>query len=318
MQSSPSRRWRLNQVWSDLAMISLLGVLYAPLLAHWVRGWLGKSIGIEHEYFSHGLIGLPYAAFLIWQQRSVWYRLPGGAGAYGGGDRWIGLGGILFAIGLYSSGLPDAVNLSFPFLLTSLCLWLKGVSGLKLMAFPLLFIWFASPNDIPYLVTPFTQPLQALIAGTAGVILNLLGFNVEIQGIHLFMNDRQVEVAPYCAGLKMLFTSLYVALMLLHWTDNWRSKSIVTWFLSLTALISGIGNIIRNTILTYFHGTHKDAAFIWLHDGWGGDVYSALTLGLLVLLINRLEDWLTPLPEDESPDDESSIDNAFANPTQPS
>lgn len=275
-------------------MLGLLVLLYAPLLFHWSQGWLRKSISIEHDYFSHALIGLPYAAYVVWQQRARWYALPSGPGAYGGIDRWSGGGVIVFSAVLYLSGLPEAVNLSLPLMLTGICLWLKGLPGLRLMAWPLVFVWLATPNEIPYLIAPFTLPLQSFIAGTAGILLNLLGFNVAVEGIHLFINGRHVEVAPYCAGLKMLFTSLYVALLLLHWSNTWRIRKIGLWLLGLTTIVSVTGNIIRNTILTYFHGTGNEAGFAWLHDGWGGDVYSAMTLGLLVLILNYLEDWFLP------------------------
>jgi cyanoexosortase B len=284
---SPNRA----RAWSDLAVLGLLGLMYLPVILHWCHGWISKSISLEHEYFSHGLIGLPYAGYLVWQKRHRWQQLPGGTGPFQGVDRWAGLA-IVFGAGLlYLIGLPETVNLSFPVMLIGCSLWLKGLAGLRLMAFALLFIGLSTPNEIPYLIAPLTLPLQSFIAGTAGLLLNLLGFNVTIEGIHLFMNNRQVEVAPYCAGLKMLFTSLYVAVMLLHWTQLWRSRRIVGGFLAATVVISVSSNIIRNTILTYFHGTAQDAAFKWLHDGWGGDAYSALMLGLLVLLINKIEDW---------------------------
>ena len=91
-------------------MLGLLILLYAPLLFHWTHGWLKKSISIEHDYFSHALIGLPYAAYVIWQNRETWSTLPGGTGAYGGVDRWAGLGVILLSAVLYVSGLPEAIN----------------------------------------------------------------------------------------------------------------------------------------------------------------------------------------------------------------
>jgi cyanoexosortase B len=276
--------------WSDLALLGLLSLLYVPLMIHWTHGWVSKSISIEHEYFSHGLIGLPYAAAIGWKSRQSWQGLQGGAGV----DRWCGLGLLLLSAMLYLNGLPETVNLSFPVMLTGICLWLKGLAGLRLMAWPLVFVWLSTPNELPYLVAPFTLPLQSLIAGTAGMLLNLLGFNVTVEGINLFINGRHVEVAPYCAGLKMLFTSLYVALMLLHWSDRWPYRRIRFGLLGLTILLSVTGNIIRNTILTYFHGTGNTGGFTWLHDGWGGDVYSAITLGLLVLVLNKLEDWFLP------------------------
>ena len=43
-------------------LIGLIGLLYLPLLLHWADGWINKTISIEHEYFSHGLIGLPFAS----------------------------------------------------------------------------------------------------------------------------------------------------------------------------------------------------------------------------------------------------------------
>ncbi len=285
--------------WSDLALLGLLSLLYVPLLIHWTHGWVSKSISIEHEYFSHGLIGLPYAVSIVWKSRPQWQAIPGGKGAFDGIDRWAGLGVLLLSAVLYRHGLPETVNLSFPLMLTGLVLWLKGVSGLRLMVWPLVFVWLATPNEIPYLIAPLTLPLQSFIAGTAGILLNLLGFNVAVDGINIFINGRHVEVAPYCAGLKMLFTSLYVTLMLLHWSDRWQYRPIRFGLIGLTIVLSVSGNIIRNTILTYFHGTGNTGGFTWLHDGWGGDAYSAITLGMLVLILNQLEDWLLPRPDDD-------------------
>ena len=275
----------IDQYWSDAVLFGLLAALYVPLLIHWYDGWIRKSISIEHEYFSHGVIGLPFALNIVWSNRKRWYRLSGEVGS----ARFVSTGLMLIAGMFYLSGIPDPVNLSFPILLSAICLWLKGLPGLKLQSFALLLVFLATPNEIPYLLAPYTMPLQSFIAGTAGFILNQLGMNVTVQNFYLFVNDRLVEVAPYCAGLKMLFTSLYVGLMLLYWTNNLRSRSFCLTFLIGTALISVTANIIRNTLLTYFHGTGNEAAFHWLHNGWGGDVYSTAMLGLLIALSNQME-----------------------------
>ncbi|MCU0550094.1 MAG: cyanoexosortase B [Leptolyngbya sp. Prado105] len=278
----------LDRYWSEFLLLGLLAVLYVPLLIHWYNGWVKKSISIEHEYFSHGLIGLPFAAYIAWYNRKRWFRLSDEVGS----ARFVSIGFMLLAGVFYLSGLPDPVNLSFPILLTGICLWLKGLPGLKLQSFALLLVFLATPNEVPYLLAPYTLPLQSFIAATAGFILNQFGMNVTVQNIYIFVNQRLVEVAPYCAGLKMLFTSFYVSLMLLYWTGNLRSRNFCFTFISLALFISVTANIIRNTLLTFFHGTGQDAAFKWLHDGWGGDVYSAAMLGLLVLLINPLEKLL--------------------------
>lgn len=262
----------------------LLVLLYAPLLVHWYDGWLNKNISLEHEYFSHGLIGLPYAAYIAWTNRKSWRRLPNSPHF---------LGGFLLVIAtlFYLSRLSDLVNLSLPVMLASICLSLKGIPGLQLQTMPLLFVFLASPNHIPYLIEPYALPLQQFIAETSGLILIKVGLNVRVEEIYLYVNERIVEVAPHCAGLKMLFTSLYVSLILLDWTGVWSSRKRSILFLVSTSIISITSNIFRNTLLTYFHGTEREGLFTWLHAGWGGDLYSACILGLLVLLLNGVEKY---------------------------
>ncbi|HEY9696950.1 MAG TPA: cyanoexosortase B [Trichocoleus sp.] len=266
----------------ELAIGVLLLLLYVPLLLHWVDGWLNKTISTEHEYFSHGLIGLPFAVYVVWINRHRWTQLPDRAHP-------LGLGLLILGLGCYLSPLNDWINLSLPLVLTGLCLWLKGVPGIRLQAFPLLLLLLATPNSIPYLIAPYTLPLQRLIAGVAGFILLQTGMNVRVDAIYLLVNDRVVEVAPYCAGLKMLFTSSYVSLMLLHWTGAWVSRTKVALLLTGTVILSIAANIIRNTFLTFFHGTGQESAFEWLHDGWGGDLYSTCLLGLLVVLMQVID-----------------------------
>jgi cyanoexosortase B len=270
----------------NLLIVAILGLLYAPVVLHWLDGWLHKNISTEHEYFSHGIIGLPFAAYITWTQRKLWQRLP---------DRTHPLGAVFLLIGgvFYLSGLSEWVNLSFSAILTGLCLWLKGIPGLKLQRFPLLLVFLATPTLVPYLIAPYTFPLQSFIAGTAGFILNQLGMAVTVDGINIYVEERIVEVAPYCAGLKMLLTTLYVSLMLLYWTGALSSRRISISFLSIAVLISVSGNIVRNTLLAYFHGTAQEGAFHWLHDSWGGDIFSGILLLLLIPILNWINSYFS-------------------------
>ena len=273
-------------------IIVLLVILYAPLILHWYDGWLNKTIGIEHEYFSHGVIGLPFAAYISWSKRKKWQRLT---------EQSHPVGFVLLLLGAacYLTGTAQLANLSFPIILAGLVLWLKGIPGLKLQAVPLLFVLLATPNAVPYLMTPYTLPLQQFIAGTAAFFLLQFGLEVSVEQIYLTVGGRIVEVAPYCAGLKMLFTGLYVALMLLYWTDNLRDRTKTTVLLIGTAIISVAANIIRNALLTFFYGTAQEKLFHWLHDSWGGDLYLAGTLGMTIVLLNVLESNAAPPKPDQ-------------------
>jgi cyanoexosortase B len=280
----------------NIAIFGVLLLLYAPVLLHWLDGWLNKNISTEHEYFSHGIIGLPFAAYLIWIKRKKWQRLT---------DITHPLGAILLLVGgvFYLSGVTEWVNLSFPTILTGLCLWFKGIPGFQLQGFPLLLIFLATPTAVPYLIAPYTLPLQSFIAGTAGFILNQFGIEVIVDEINIYVGGRIVEVAPYCAGLKMLFTTLYVSLMLLYWKGVLSSRRTTIWFFSLAVLISISANIVRNTLLSFFHGTGNEAAFKWLHEGWGGDLYSGCMLLLLVPLLSWIDRYLSAPPETQAAED---------------
>lgn len=267
-------------------------LLYVPLLGHWVDGWLQKSISLEHEYFSHGLLGLPLAAYIAWEKRPHWMATP--QPSADNIARLIGGALIVSSIVAYLSNIVDAINLSLPLILVGLCLWLKGKRGLRIMAFPLILVFLATPTELPYLIAPYALPLQRFIAGVAGFILFQLGIDVQVSQIYLFVNNRTVEVAPHCAGLKMLFTSIYIGLALLYWSSSIKYRQTIVPFLSGTVVISVSANIIRNTLLSYFHGMGHNAAFVWLHDSWGGDLYSALMLGSLIPFLQLIDRWFIP------------------------
>ncbi|WP_346293198.1 cyanoexosortase B [Sphaerothrix gracilis] len=266
----------------EAAIALLLAILYVPLIWYWIDGWLNKSISIEHEYFSYALIGFPYAAWIAWQSRHQWRNL------LSNGSFW-GISLLALAATFYLSTVQNLINLSFPLMLGAVVLILKGLSGLRLMRWPLLFVLLATPTELPYIIAPYLMPLQRLNATIAAFLLTQISMDVSVNQIYILVNERIVEVAPYCAGLKMLMTSLYVALMILHWTGNLQSRSKTLSLLAGAALISVVGNIVRNTLLTFFHGTGRTDWFEWLHVSWGGDVFSALLLLSVVLLMNGID-----------------------------
>ncbi|MBR8831560.1 MAG: hypothetical protein N5P05_003045 [Chroococcopsis gigantea SAG 12.99] len=301
MRSSSNPRPYIEKNFQPLLIGGLLTFIYGPVLFHWLDGWVNKSISTDHEYFSHGLIGIPYAAYIVWQDRKKWTALP---------DYSHPLGGFLLGLAavLYVSGTSIWVNLSFPVMLAGICLWFKGIPGLKLLCFPLVLVFLATPNPIPYLITPYTLPLQTFIAGVSGFLLKQGGFDVAVDGIYISLNGRLVEVAPYCAGLKMLFTSFYVTLMLLHWTKNLKDVKLSCFLLGSSIVISVIANTIRNAILACFHGLGRQDLFTWLHDGWGGDLYSTIMLLFIVLLFKIVQRWQERTPI-ESPTGEINRDD---------
>ena len=282
MQASLKLVKSARRHWAEIAAIALLSILYVPLMVYWVDGWLNKSIGIDHEYFSYALLGFPYAALIAWELRHRWFVLPDKA-------NFIGLSLIVTGGIFYLSPLQNLINLSLPIILCGIVLSTKGLAGVRLMSFPLLFVALATPTSFPYIVVPYLLPLQQFIASVVGFLLMQINMNVTVDQIYVLVNDRLVEVAPYCAGLKMMMTSVYVGLIILHRTGNIFSRTKTIMLLVGAALLSVIVNIIRNTLLSYFHGTDNTAMFDWLHASWGGDVLSALLLFSVLLMMKGMD-----------------------------
>lgn len=278
---------------AEIATLILLAVLYVPLMLYWIDGWLNKSISIDHEYFSYALLGFPYAALIAWELRHRWFALPDRA-------NFVGLSLLVTAGIFYLSPVQNLVNLSLPVMLSSIVLLSKGLSGFRLMGFPLLFVALATPTALPYLIVPYLLPLQQFIASVVGFLLMQLNMNVTVDQIYVLVNDRLVEVAPYCAGLKMMMTSVYVGLIILHRTGNISSRTKTVGLLVGAALLSVVGNIIRNTLLSYFHGTDNSAMFDWLHASWGGDVFSALLLFSVMLMMKGMDKFADSIKTDSS------------------
>jgi cyanoexosortase B len=103
-----------------------------------------------------------------------------------------------------------------------------------------------------------------------------------------------------------VFTSLYVGLMLLQWTGTQISRDRLLLFFPGIITLSVAANIIRNALLSFFHGTGQEQAFEWLHDGWGGDLYSTCLLLLLIPLLRGVERFTE---NDESDDFEEDLDD---------
>lgn len=282
-QIAPEQGAKQNpRLFFAIAVGLLLGIIYIPLLWHWGQGWIFKTISLEHEYFSYGFIGFPYAAYAAWQSRKQWNDISDQVGFFG-------FFFLSLACILYLSGVSDLVNLSFPMAIAGVVGCWKGRPGLRLMLAPLMFVLLATPNELPYLISPYTLGLQRFIASTAGFVLNQFDLNVVVQGIYLYVNDRTVEVAPHCAGLKMLITSLYVGLMMLHLRKRLQSPMHFGLLMGGAVVISVAMNILRNTILTLFHGMRWDALFHFVHEGWGGDLYSAAMLLAIIWWMQGVE-----------------------------
>lgn len=114
-----------------------------------------------------------------------------------------------------------------------------GVAGLLLLSLPL----------IASLQFYGGFPIRAVTAFVSSQLLNLAGYEVRPHGTLLSWLGETIAVDAPCAGIKMLWTALYLNFTLAAWRDL---GLIATWLsTSFTLFCVFIGNILRATLLFF-------------------------------------------------------------------
>ncbi len=137
-------------------------------------------------------------------------------------------------------GVLAVTALSFSF--SALCYGRSlqaGITGLMLLSLPL----------IASLQFYGGFPIRVITAFISSQLLGGLGYEVNAQGTLLYWMGELIAVDAPCAGIKMLWTGLYLNFTL----AAWRNLSfLATWLSTSVTLFSVfIGNILRATLLFF-------------------------------------------------------------------
>ena len=238
----------------------------------------------------HGPIIGAVSLWLIWSNRQRLIDAP-----YLPVNLW-GSILLLLALLLYALGrsqqIMQAESLSLIVLAAALVLLLRGVQGLRVVAFPLFFLLFLVP--LPgVLVQALTIPLKTAVSYVAEVLMHHAGYPVGRTGVILTVGPYQLLVADACAGLNSMFTLEALGLLymnLMGYTSKMRNVLLAI----LVVPIAFVANVIRVLILilvTYHFGDEAGQGFVHTFAGmvlFGvGLAMMLLTDGLLGRVLGR-------------------------------
>ena len=114
-----------------------------------------------------------------------------------------------------------------------------GIIGLMLLSLPL----------VASLQFYGGFPIRVITAYVSSFLLGLFGYSVQPQGTLLYWLGEVVAVDAPCAGIKMLWTGLYLNFTLATWREL---NFLTTWLSTSFTLFSVfIGNIFRATVLFF-------------------------------------------------------------------
>ena len=251
-------------------------LLYGRLLVGLAMTWT-----VDGNY-SHGLLLLPVAAYLIWSRRldfSATRRRPAAAGL-------VVIVGILILLLVATAGVEFfLMRLSAIGVAAGIILFLAGWPWLRLLRFPLGLSLLTIPLP-PVLFYQVAFPLQLLATRFGVAALQLLGIPVLREGNLIALAHTTLEVTEACSGIRSLVSMFALAVLYGYFSDPRRAVRMVIAFSSIPIAIVANGLRITGTgIAAHYFGPAAASGF--LHTFSGLMVFMTSLL-MLVVMANLL------------------------------
>lgn len=256
--------WRVG----ILAVLYLL--LYAPLYPGLVETWLQDSNN------SHGLLIPAVSLYLVWLLKD---RLK----AVEPRNSIVGL--VLLVLSLLAYFMSYVGDLAFPArvtmitTLTGLMLFNYGWGVLRVLVFPILFLFFMVP--VPDTILGLVGfPLQLFVSNVAARLIDLYGIPVYAEGNLLHFARYSFEVTEACSGIRSLVSFLAIGVLFAYLERGMGWKSVV--LVLSTVPLAIVVNLIRVTgtgIIANYFGQRVARGF--LHDFSGFVVFGS---GILLMI----------------------------------
>jgi exosortase D (VPLPA-CTERM-specific) len=257
-------------LWGVLALVmTVLGYLYADSLRFLVQTWL------EDDNYSHGpfipLISL-YLIWLRWRQlRTVERR----------GSWWgltiVAAGLFVYVVGEFAA-MYAVVHFSLWIVIVGLLACAIGLSGIRLLAFPLLYLLAAVPLPA-FLQNELSSRLQLWSSALGIGCLQLIGVMAYREGNVIDLGPIQLQVVEACSGIRYLFPLMALTLLCayLYRESLWKRVLLVLSSIPISILLNGfrIGAI---GVLVETYGGSAAEGFGHFFEGW---VFFVASLGLL-------------------------------------
>lgn len=290
MLTTPFKLHAIKHILIDWGPVLLgLLILYLPTGVDLFNGIWGS------EEQAHGPIILFLSLWLIYRKwPDMMAKSEGRAPSVFWG--WIIF---IFALSLYIIGRSQQILIfemgSFIVAISAIFLIKRGASALKVMWFPIFFLFFMIP--LPgTVVSLLTMPMKMAVSYVAENILFWANYPIARNGVILQIGQYQLLVADACAGLQTLLTLEALGLFylnLVQHTSFFRNVALAI----LIIPISFTANVIRVIVLTLITYHYGDAAGQGFLHGFAGMVLFISALILILGVDSLLQYFVKTQPD---------------------
>lgn len=236
---------RSGRRWILLIVGMQLTVLYAPTML-----WLWDRWTLSVWHHAHGLLILPVAAYLIWQELRDTRSLPVSASAWGFA---ILVPALLMHI--LDTGMNTQLLSAFSLFLAlpGLSLLFLGVPRTKAILFPIVFLFFTLP--IPLVLTEPVHLFLRKIATTASAfIVPQLNIPVYAEGFTLHIPNGALLVADACSGFSTLYAALAIACLTAYMCPSRPRRILVLLAAAPVAIAANVFRVVLLVVLVDWYG----------------------------------------------------------------
>jgi exosortase len=215
--------------------------------------------------YTHGFLVPLFSGFLVWQRRQELAALPPRG-------TWIGLPVLLVGVGALLLGDLAAENFlmrsSLIVVVAGLILFHLGRASFRVLAFPLLFLFFMVPLPAT-LFYAIAFPLQNLAARNAAWTLDQLGVPVLLDGNVINLTRLSLGVAEACSGIRSLITLLSAAVgwAALTLPGIWGMAVFVAAVVPIT-ILANAGRVVGTGLIAQWFGIEYAEGFFHTFSGW--------------------------------------------------
>jgi len=186
----------MTKTWRD-GIFSILPLILLAMLVYPAWRWVGAEWFVN-DYYAHGLLIVPVSGYLFlrhWQREDAY--------AFDNHGLILLLGALVFyEIMIYRRAFYGAAFASL-FVATGLIWTFYGFQTLRRVFFPIAFLALAIP--LPF-VERATLPLSLWAGRMSGVLANLFGLGVVINGAAITLPNTNLTIGAQCSGINSLIS----------------------------------------------------------------------------------------------------------------
>ena len=278
----------------DARNVTAAGLLVAGIALVYWRVLLKLVYDWGHDdNYSHGFLIIPMALYFVWERRERLQSLPVRSS-------WFGL--LVFAGSILTllAGLLGAElflsRISLVGALAGMILYLFGWAHLRVLAFPLAFLFLMIP--LPAIIfNQITFPLQ-LVASRAGEsAIAAVGIPVLREGNVIVLAHTTLEVAEACSGIRSLITLITLGLVYGYFADSrfWVRASLVASAIPIAIIANG-ARVAGTGMAAQWWGPEAAEGFFHEFSGWIVFLIAFAMMLAVQWLIGRIAPMRLPSP----------------------